>query len=194
MNTVRLQNVEEIQIKNTKNTVIRYIFMICGALIVLLSLFRLMMGDGIEALSGLPGFFVSLYIASRFKETESFIEKVNTEIEFGDGYVTFIYTDIDRGDGKGVHREMYRYNANGVKAFEYKKELESLRVEGIVNIREEHVDGTVKIIGGNNMNSDGSVTKSDYNFVLCMHDYDETMREEVRGKAEKALNRPITYV
>ena len=41
-----------------------------------------------------------------------------------------------------------RYNANCVKAFEYKKDLESLRVEGIVNIREEHVDGTVKIIGG----------------------------------------------
>lgn len=194
MDTIKLQNIEEIKVNNTKNTVIRYIFMVCGALILLLALFRLMMGDGIAALSGLPGFFVSWYIASRFRGAESFIEKVNTEIEFGDGYITFIYTDIDRGDGKGVHREMYRYNANCVKAFEYKKDLESLRVEGIVNIREEHVDGTVKIIGGNNMNSDGSVTKADYNFVLCLYDYDDAMREEVRCKAEEALKRPVAYV
>ena len=89
MDTIKLQNIEEIKVNNTKNTVIRYIFMVCGALMLLLALFRLMMGDGIAALSGLPGFFVSWYIASRFRGAESFIEKVNTEIEFGDGYITF---------------------------------------------------------------------------------------------------------
>ena len=173
MDTIKLQNIEEIKVNNTKNTVIRYIFMVCGALMLLLALFRLMMGDGIAALSGLPGFFVSWYIASRFRGAESFIEKVNTEIEFGDGYITFIYTDIDRGDGKGVHREMYRYNANCVKAFEYKKDLESLRVEGICKYTRGTRGWHSEDYRGEQYDSDGSVTKADYNFVLCLYDYDD---------------------
>mgnify|MGYP005766748859 CR=1 FL=1 len=191
MEIIHTKNTEEIRNRDKKRTVLRYIFIVCGILMVLLTVFRLVMGDGLEALAGLPVFILICIFGLRFSGPKSSFITIDTDIEFGDGYMNIIYPSVDRDDGRGGRREIYPYKAKYVEELQYDEKLKLMRIEGLIIIREEYPDGTVRIDNNVVKCKDGSTMQMNYNFVLYL--YDDEKRQEILDKTVKSLRHVMYY-